>query len=276
MPRPETYPLIAYYRGYAKQALGQNDRADFDAASRMPLNYVFPHRPDTLAVLRAAIEANADDASAHFLLGSLYLSGGMTDTAMREWEATRRLNPRIPTLHRNMGYTVLATDGDADKAIALFREGTQMDAANVGLYYGLDTAMTKAHRSAGDRADALLSYPDLRTAPATLIYKLAIALAEAGRFDEADALFPGRFFPRNEGGVNVRQIYLEVKVRRAQALSAKGDCATALGIVDRLKEAVPGLTFTEDGLEPFIASAKFQEMVAGVQEPCGSVRTRPL
>ncbi len=271
-PRPETYPLIAYYRGYAKQALGQNGRADFDAASRMPLTYVFPHRPDTLGVLRAAIEANADDATAHFLLGSLYLSGGMSDAAMREWETTRRLNPAVPTLHRNMGYTVLAMDGDAEKAIALFQEGTRVDASNVGVYYGLDTAMTKAHRSAGDRADALLSYPDQKAAPATLIYKLALALAEAGRFDEADALFPGRFFPRAEGGINVRQIYLEVKVRRAQALSAQDACAKALGIVDHLKDAVPGLAFTADGLEPFIASAKFEQMIAEVRRPCGVAR----
>jgi tetratricopeptide (TPR) repeat protein len=275
MPRPEAHPLIAYYRGFAKQALGQNGRADFDAASRMPLTYVFPHRPDTLFVLRAAIEANADDASAHFLLGSLYLSGGMTDAAMREWETTRRLNPRIPTLHRNMGYTVLATDGEADQAIGLFKEGTTVDATNVGLYYGLDAALTKAGRPASDRADALAGYPDQRTAPATLIYKLAIALAEAGRFDEADALFPGRFFPRNEGGINVRQIYLEVKLRRARALAAKGECAKALGIVDRLKEPAPGLAFTEDGLEPFIASPKFEQMIAEVRAPCGVARERP-
>lgn len=272
MPRPETYPLIAYYRGYAKQALGQNGRADFDAASRMPLTYVFPHRPDTLGVLRTAIEANADDASAHFLMGSLYLSGGMTDAAMREWETTRRLNPRIETLHRNMGATVLAMDGDAEKAISLFQEGTKMDAGNVGLYYGLDAAMTKARRPGSDRAEALLSYPDQPNAPATLVYKLAIALAEAGRFDEADALFAGRFFPRAEGGINVRQIYLEVKIRRAQALAAKGDCARALAIVDRLKDAAPGLAFTADGLEPFIASPKFEEMIAEVRKPCGVAR----
>jgi tetratricopeptide (TPR) repeat protein len=234
----------------------------------MPLTYVFPNRSDTLAVLRDAIEANGNDATAHFLLGSLYLSGGMADAAMREWETTRRLNPRIATLHRNMGYTVLATEGDAEKAIALFKEGTRADPTNVGLYYGLDTAMTRAGRPAGDRAEAFLGYPDQATAPATLIYKLAMALAEAGRFDEAEAQFRGRFFPRAEGGTNVREIYLEVKVRRALALSAKGDCAGALRIVDGLKDPAPGLAFTEDGLEPFIASTTFAQMIGEVRKPC--------
>ncbi len=269
MPRPETYPLIAYYRGLLKTMVGQDGRADFDAASRMPTTYVFPNRAETLGVLRQAIAANAEDATAHFLLGSLLLSGGDVDAAMSEWETARRLNPRIPVLHRNMGYTVLATGGDPEKAIALFTEGTKVDAMNVGLYYGLDSAMAKANRSAADRAGALLGYPDQKSLPAALVYKLAIALAEAGRFDEADQQFTGRFFPREEGGVNVRQVYLEVRIRRAQALADRTDCQPALDLVSRLGDAVPGLAFTADGLQPFLESARFKEMIGQVRKQCG-------
>ena len=35
---------------------------------------------------------------------------------------------------------------------------------------------------------------------------LAAAYAEAGRFDQAKALFQDRFFPREEGGTNVRHL----------------------------------------------------------------------
>ena len=120
-----------------------------------------------------------------------------------------------------------------------------------------------------NRANALLAYPERQALPAGLVYKLALALAEAGRFDEADQQFAGRFFPREEGGVNVRQVYLEVKVRRAQALAAKGDCQKAMEIVNHLGDAVPGLTFTQDGLKPFIDSTRFQEMISQVRKPCG-------
>ena len=274
MPRPEAYPLITYYRGYAKRMLGQDPRTDFEAASKMPATYAFPNRPDTLGVLRAAIEANVNDATAHFLLGSLYLSGGMSGAAIAEWERTRELNPRLPVLHWDLGNTVLATGGDPERAIALFTEGTTVDANNVGLYYGLDAAMMKANRPAADRANALLSYPDQANAPATLVYKLAIALAEAKRFDEADRLFVGRFFPRNEGGINVRQIYLEVKVRRAGALASSGQCATALDQLSHLKDAVPGLPFTNDGLDAFLASPRFQQMIGDAQKPCRTGSTR--
>ena len=41
---------------------------------------------------------------------------------MKSWEQARGLNPAIPTLHRNMGYALLAT-GDVEKAIGIFRDG---------------------------------------------------------------------------------------------------------------------------------------------------------
>ena len=107
MPRPEAYSLIAYYRGYCHEMLHQDGSADFHAASQMPANYVFPNRPETLDVLKRAIAANPKDANAHALLGSLYMSGGMEDAAMTEWNAARELNPAIPALLRNMGYTAL-------------------------------------------------------------------------------------------------------------------------------------------------------------------------
>jgi tetratricopeptide (TPR) repeat protein len=269
MPRPESYALVAYYRGYCRFLSGGNGQPDFDAASKLPTTYVFPHRPESMVVLKLAIEKNANDSTANFLLGSLYLSGGMIEAAMKSWEAARAINPRIPTLHRNMGYTLLSTDGSAARAAEIFQEGTKYDAANVGLYVGLEQALTLSGRSADERARAILSYPDQQSLPASLVYKLALALAEAGRFDEADKQFAGRFFPREEGGTNVRQIYLEVKIRRAQALAASKDCRKALEIVGAATTPVAGLAFTRDGLEAVLATTTFRTLVDEVTATCG-------
>lgn len=268
MPRPESYPLIAYYRGYCQQAMGRSGGGDFAAASAMPTTYVFPNRPETLLVLRRALAENPSDATAHFLLGSLLLSGGMVEPAMAAWETARHLNPALPVLHRNMGYTVLRTGRDPERAIALFMEGTRADPGNAGLYFGLDEAMTQAGRPAADRVDALRRFPDQQAMPAALVFKLAEALAGAERFDEAERLFAGRFFPREEGGTNVRQVYVEVRVRRAQAHATRGECAPALDIVSHLGEAVPGLAFTRDGLGAFIGSPRVQQMIAQVRGLC--------
>jgi tetratricopeptide (TPR) repeat protein len=256
----------------------------------MPTTYVFPNRADTLAVLRMALAQNSSDATAHFLLGSLHLSGGLADQALGEWEAARKLNPSIPVLHRNMGLTLLqmagterrpsvrpASEGAAssgvgesalDRAVAVLEDGTKFDRDNVGLYVALEQAMTRAGRPAEDRARAVLSFPDQKTLPITLVFRLASALAEAGRFDEAERQFDGRFFAREEGGVNVRQVYLEVRARRAAALAAQGHCAEALDIVSRLAQPAAGLAFTRDGLEPFLGRGIVAELVAKVRVEC--------
>jgi len=274
MPRPEMYPLISYYRGYCRSQAGQNPEADYAQASQLPTTYVFPHRPESLDVLSDVVKRNPKDATAQFLLGSLYLSGGMVDAALKAWEQARSLNPAIPTLHRNMGATLAAT-GALDKAIAIFQEGARFDATNIGVYTGLEQALAQAGRPATDRAKALLSYPDQKTLPAALVYKLALLLAEAGRYDEAEQQFAGRFFPRVEGGINVRQIWIEVRARRAQSLAQAKDCRQALAITDGLARPVPALAFTNDGLDPFLKQPKLAGIIDSVRKACGATVAAP-
>ena len=56
MVLPQDYPLVAYYRGYCAEKAGRSGREDFALASRQSTRYVFPNRPESLAVLRRAVE----------------------------------------------------------------------------------------------------------------------------------------------------------------------------------------------------------------------------
>jgi tetratricopeptide (TPR) repeat protein len=265
---PGTYPLIAYYRGFCRYALGKDGSADFAAASGMPTNYVFPNRPESFAILHRAIEVAPNDATAHFLLGSLYLSGGMSEPALQEWETTRRIKPAIPTLHRNMAYAMLKSGESPERAIELFREGVQYDSRNVDLYLGLEEAMEKAGRPANERARALQEFPELQSAPAVLVFRLVRLLSDAGDFDEAERQLANRFFPREEGGANVRDLYITLKLKRAQSIAAQGQCPSALDIVRHLGEPVRGLSFTSKGLDPSISSAASQQAVEEIHAIC--------
>ena len=90
IPRSRTTAATAARRA------GHSGRADFDAASSMSTTYVFPQRAWTLPVLQRAVAVNPGDATAHFLLGSLYLSGGIADRAVAEWQEARRLEAGDP------------------------------------------------------------------------------------------------------------------------------------------------------------------------------------
>jgi tetratricopeptide (TPR) repeat protein len=268
MPSPSSSPLIAYYRGYVRQLMGRDGGPDDALASHLPTTYVFPNRPETFAVLAAALTHDSADATARFLFGSLYLSGGMADSALSEWERARRLNPRLPTLHRDMAYTVLYAGGPLARAERLFREGMSVDAHNMGLYIGMDSTLRAQGRSASDRADVLLAYPDHAAMPSALVYLTARTLAEGGRFAQAEGLMANRFYPSEEGGTNPRDVYLDVRVARARAAQEADRCQEAMAIANAPIDRKAQLTFADDELRAIAASPRIRQALAEVRAAC--------
>ncbi len=266
---PQDHPLIGYYRGYCRERAGGSGQADYRAAAALSTRYVFPNRASTFPVLKAALAADPSDATAHFLLGSLLLSGGRSEEAIAEWQQTRGLNPRLPVLHRNLGLTLLHARSDAKGALEMFLEGLSVDAANRALYEGADEAQSLLGAPVSERIQMLERYPDRAALPPLLVQKLALALAEAGRAEEAEALFANRFFPREENGTNVRQVYLEVRLLHAQALGRAGRADDAVAILQTLEEAVPGLDVTRDGLSAFVEGARVQHKIGEIYAACG-------
>jgi tetratricopeptide (TPR) repeat protein len=265
---PQDYPLVAYYRGYCAEEMGLSGREDFALASRQSTRYVFPNRPESVTVLRRALELDPADATAHFLLGSLHLSGGNTGAALAEWERSRSLDPKIPVLHRDIGFTLLYARGAAEDALHVFEEGMGADPDNVELYEGSDQALSLLGRAPEERIAALRRYPG-SPLPSRVVYKLALAFAEAGRFAEAEALFPGRFFPREEFGTNVRQVYLEVKLLQAFALARDGRKDEAGSLAATFGQPVPGFDFTKDGMKAFVDAPRFQYYWGELQSQLG-------
>ena len=266
---PQNHPMVAYFRGYCREKLGQSAIADYSTASKLSTLYVFPRTAEELTVLRAATHANPSDATARYLLGTLYFSRGMTDPAVEEWTKARTVGPQLPVLNASMGLALLHIKNDPVGALSAFRDGVQSDPSNIANYLGMDQALSLLNRPASKRIEALEKYPNLNSAPPPLIFELILNLAESGDFARANSLFHDRFFPREEGGTNVRQVWIEVWL--LQALSdAKGKrCDQALNIAHHLGSEVPGLAFTRDGLDQILQSARTNYLLASVYGDCG-------
>ncbi len=198
-PLPSNDPLLAYYRGFCREKLGQSGAADYEAASRMPLLYVFPSEPDEIAVLHRALAVNASDASAHFLLGTLYFSKGIVDPALEEWRLAESLNPKIPSLQASMGRVLLNVKKQPEEAAQEFQRGLQMEPGNAALYLGLNQAMKQTGKSTTERAEMLERFPDPANMPGPLVRALVAALRDSGRNAEANAVLAHRYLPRKEG-----------------------------------------------------------------------------
>jgi tetratricopeptide (TPR) repeat protein len=266
VPPPGQHPMVAYYRGFCRQKLGESGAADYDLAAKLPTAYAFPNGAQTQEVLESVVRERPGDGTAHFLLGELRMASGRTAAAIEEWRTAQKLNPSIPVLQANLGRVLLRIQRDVPGAAEAFRAGLAADPSNTEIYAGLGTTLGMLGKPAGEVAAALERYPDKAGMPAALVYDLALSYAEAGRFEDAKAIFQGRFFPREEGGTNVRQVWIRV---RALEAAAAGHCDAALAIVDTIGEAVAGLAFTRDGLERFIAAAPNQAALGGAEARCG-------
>jgi hypothetical protein len=142
------------------------------------------------------------------------------------------------------------------------------DPHNVDLYLGLEQAMQKADLPVSDRIGAPQSFPDMQLAPAVLIFRLVRLLGEAGEFDPAEKLLENRFFPREDGGTNVREVYIQLKLNQATSAASQKRCASALEILQHLTDTVATLPFTTKGLEQFASSNSVEQAIQAIRSMC--------
>jgi len=268
-PGPSDHPMIAYFQGYCREKLGQSGSDGYLRASKLSTAYIFPSTSEEFAVLRAAVRARPSDATAHYLLGTFYFSRGLTDPALNEWSEARKSGPDLPVLSASTGLALLHIKNDPEQALSAFRDGLRSDPANVAVYMGMDQALSLLNRPARERVEALGKYPNLAMAPPGLVFELILNLAESGDFERAESLFHNRFFPREEGGTNVRQVWVEVQLQKVLALAKAGKCSDALTLAQHLGSEVSGLAFTRDGLQPVLQSARTNYLLGTAYRSCG-------
>jgi tetratricopeptide (TPR) repeat protein len=261
--------LVVYFRGYCREKLGESGANDYLQASRLSTAYVFPNTVEDHQALKAAIHTNEKDATAHYLLGTWYFAREKTDEAISEWQLARKLNPQIPVLEASLGLALLHAKRDFASAWNAFDEGIRNNPSNIVNYSGAVAAMTLLAKPATERVKTLELYPDLDRMPSSLVYELALNRAEEGNYSGAIELFRNRFFGSEEGGTNVRQVWVEVNLQQAVGLGRSGHCEDALAAARALGSPVPGLSFTEDGLQPLLNSARTNYLLGELSSACG-------
>jgi len=266
---PQDNPLVIYLLGYAREKSGESSAVDYAQASKLSTLYVFPSTNEDRSALESALRSNPNDATAHYLLGTFFFSRAMTTAALREWNTARDLHAKIPALEASLGWALLHETHDTEKALAVFKDGIANDPKNAVNYSGAITALAILGRSAAQRVQILERYPDPKSMPLALVYELALNKAEAGDFAGATALFHNRFFGREEGGTNVRQVWIEVKLEQIQSLAKSGSCKEALSEANAIADPVDGFDFTKDGLDPFVKSTRTKYFLADAYESCG-------
>ncbi len=269
---PQANALVSYYRAYCQTKLGWDGTADFKVAASQPLEYVFPHRISSLAVLGAARESDSKDASATFLTGLLYLDENRVPEAKDAFEAALAIRKDLPGIHYLLGRTLLLFPDKKPEALAVLQEGAAMNPADKALKSAMEAATHLPKAPAAAPATATVSVAN-KSAPALKVGKpteiAMMALAATAEGEPATDSFNARNFPEEKQPAIVRQAYIEVQLQVLRRSAAKKDCATTRTELDRIGGENKDLPFTLQGFDQFMKGARFQYYLGAVESLCG-------
>jgi tetratricopeptide (TPR) repeat protein len=271
---PQDYPLVAYYRAYCRRKLGEEGAADFKLASSQRLEYVFPNRAGSVAVLQAAIHEDPQDASAHFLLGLLYLDANSAGDSIAELQAARAIRKDIPELYFVLARAFWRAKEGKGAAVSLLREGVQANPSNQELKSLLAEAIAPPKAASAQPGSAGTGSAGAGgkkpAAPAELAASL---LSRAALGDNSAAgSFNAENFPQDKQPDSVRQIYIELQLQALRRLMADHKCGEALPRVETIGNEDQSLPFTLYGFDEWMKGARFQYYLGAIEAGCGDQR----
>jgi tetratricopeptide (TPR) repeat protein len=242
---PGGSPLIAYYRAYCRSRLGVADiiTADLRAASALSTRYVFPFRSSSFAVLTAAINANPSDATAHFLLGRLFLSRMMTDDAILEWRKAQAFKPPPAEVNKELTFLLTSLKGDSAAAVTAGRASDL-------------TSMLPTPSVAGGSKSP------------TEVALNALLRAGAGKPSEAAGMFVPQVFTAEKQPNEVRRAYIEVQLQGLMAQARSSPPLAVLASLDKLGAEDTNLAFTFNGFNSFMSAPHFEYFSGLVEAAC--------
>jgi tetratricopeptide (TPR) repeat protein len=235
-----TYPMVYYYLGYFHQQKGDSDRASeyFSLAAKMPPDYCFPYRLESVEVLGSAIKHHSSDASAHYYLGNL-LYDLQPQAAIKHWEKSRQIDNSFAIVHRNLGWAYYRTDGDISRAVASYEKAIECNKEEPRLYVELDRLYELSNVPTQKRLALLQENHQAVTKRNDSFLREITVLVLAGKYDEAVGFLADNHFHVREGGGGIHDVYVDAHLLRG---------------IQRLKDKK-----MESALEDFQAASEYPE-----------------
>jgi tetratricopeptide (TPR) repeat protein len=228
---PEAAPLVAYTLGWLCERAGDREAASGwrARARQLPIERCFPGRREDIDVLRSASAADPADPHAPYLLGLLLYDRGRYREAIACWEASARLDPTFPTVHRNLGLAAFNVLGRPARARGAYRRAFAAGPSDARVLYELDQLRKRLGDAPADRLAALERHRALALSRDDLATELVTLLNLGGRHAEAREVLAGRRFHPWEGGEGlVAGQWVVANRELARAAIASGDLAEAL------------------------------------------------
>jgi len=210
-----TYPMVYYYLGYFYQQKGNAAEASkyYSLAAKMPSDYCFPFRLESIEVLNSAIEHSSSDAKAYYYLGNL-LYDLQPDRAVSLWEKSRAIDGSFAVVHRNLGWAYYRTKADLSQAVASYEKAVACNSKDPRLYVELDYLYEVGNVSPKKRLALLEGNHQTVVKRNDSFLREIMVLVLVGRYDEALDFLANNHFHVREGGGEIHDVYVDGRLLR--------------------------------------------------------------
>jgi tetratricopeptide (TPR) repeat protein len=209
--------MLYYYLAYYHQKNNDASKASkyYRLAAKMPVDYCFPFRLESIDVLEQAMKNNPDDARAPYYLGNL-LYEKQPELAIKYWEKAAQLDDSLALVHRNLGVAYYRTENDSAKAIAGYEKAIALNPNDQRFLYELDLIYDAARVSHEKRLQMLQKHHDVLANNNVCdgLAREVLVLALVGRYDEALDVINNNFFRQWEGISKAYATYVDAHLLR--------------------------------------------------------------
>ena len=181
-------PMTYYYMGR------------YDEAVHADLSYCFPNRAEDIIALEAAKRLSPADAHAPYLLGCLYYAARQYDLAIENWELSARLDPKFPTVWRNLALGRFNKQDRQQEALEYMERAFSLDENDERILMELDQLRKRLHHSHQERLTFLQKYPEQIQRRDDLVLEEITLLNQTGRYEKAMQKLDAHIFHPWEGG----------------------------------------------------------------------------
>ncbi len=195
-------PMVHYTLGWLEGRNGAPAaaRKRFQHAAALAPDYCFPARVEDIAILEAAMRANARDARAPYYLGNLLYDRRRHKEAIRLWEKSVKLDPGFSVAWRNLGIGCFNIRRQPARAGAAYDRALKANPRDARLLYERDQLWKRLGEKPAKRLRKLEQRLDLVRQRDDLSVELSALYSQTGQPDKALTLIRSRKFQPWEGG----------------------------------------------------------------------------
>lgn len=228
-------PILFYYESWFFSKQCQIDHAVSAAcdAEKQPADDFFPNSLEALLALQTVSLLPLETPRALYLLGNIWYDKRQYREAVEAWQKAKKLDPKNPTVLRNLALAYFNKYGKQDEAFLLLEQAFKLNPSDARILMELDQLSKCLNHPYQMRLAFLERYKNVVVCRDDLYLEYVTLYNLAGHYENAVKLIDARKFHPWEGGEGkVTAQYVFARMELVKNAISNNNYEQALSLID--------------------------------------------